>query len=58
MSLKRTRPRKKGHDGSRMTLPVAVVQVVRRRIIKIHRDFDKPQSQNTGVEIEIHLRLA
>jgi len=51
------RPREKSEDASRTSLLVTEVEVVRRRIVEIHRALDEPQTKNAGVEVEIPLRV-
>src|SRR5216684_2700299 len=50
-----TRPRKERQDCPRMSLTISVIQVIRGRIIKIHRQFHESEPEHTRVEIDICL---
>jgi hypothetical protein len=50
-------PREEGQDASRIPLLVAEVKVVRCGVVEVDGAFDEPQSENSGVEVEIPLRV-
>src|SRR5262245_24436182 len=58
MSLLRARPWKEGEDRSRMTVSIAVVEMVGLRIVIVDGEFDQPQAENPCVEVQIPLRVA
>jgi hypothetical protein len=51
----RVGPGEKGQDTSGIPLLVAEVKVVRCGVVEVDGAFDEPQSENSGVEVEIPL---
>lgn len=52
------RPGKEGQDGAGKAALVAVLEVIRPRIVEVDRALDEAKPQDPGVEVEIPLRVA
>jgi hypothetical protein len=51
-------PRKKSEGASRASLLIAEVEMIGRGIVEVYRALDEPEAEDTGVEVEIPLRIA
>src|SRR5437762_543933 len=51
-------PGKEGHDAARRTDFVTVVEVVGLRIVEVDRALHEPQSEESGIEVDVPLRIA
>src|SRR5262249_27754828 len=51
-------PRKERENRAGMAFGVTVVEVIRTRVVEIHRFLDKAQAQDMRVEVEVACRLA
>src|SRR3982074_2120256 len=47
------RPGKESENTSRIPLLITEIEVVRRRVVEVHRTLDEPEAEHAGVEIEI-----
>src|SRR3954466_9716703 len=54
----RTRPGKKREQRAGTSDLVTVVEVIAARIVEVHRELDEAKSQDTGVEVQVSLRIA
>src|SRR5215204_1987977 len=57
-SPRRVRPREEGHDRTRATRAVAVVEMVGLGIVEVDGLLDQAQAKDAGVEVHVTLRLA
>ena len=53
----RAGPGEECHDRSRAAALIAVVKVIARRIVEVDGELDESQRQDTGVEIDVRLRI-
>ena len=51
-------PREEGEDGSRVSRRIAVIEVVGVRIVIVDGQLHQPQAEDSGVEIQVPLRVA
>src|SRR5437868_12315328 len=54
----RARPGEECHDAPRRADLVAVVQMVGLRIVEVDGALDEPQSEQSGIEVDVPLRIA
>src|SRR2546423_5345130 len=54
----RVRPGKERQNCTRTAGLVAEIEVIGRRVVEVDGAFDEPEAENSGVEIEISLRVA
>src|SRR5579864_4515190 len=57
-SRRRTVPREEGQDRSRLAGLVTIIEMIGCGIVEIHGPLHEPQTEVTGIEIEIFQRVA
>src|ERR1700704_3299335 len=54
----RIRPGEKSQNAARRSGLVAEIEMIGCRIVEVHGALDEPHAEDTGIEIEISLRIA